>query len=121
MYIALNIFVEGNNMEKKIYHLQNYFKKTFNPIITSSIVGIILFPALAYADNGGFQLTTILQQFISLLNSDIARLLFVIAIIGVGYGWLYMGRIPKSRALGAIIGIGIVFSASYLGQRLIGA
>ena len=72
----------------------------------------------ASAATGGFQVVNILQSLIQLLNSEIARVIFVLAIMGVGYGWLYMGRIPKERAVGAIVGIGIVFSASYIAQKL---
>ena len=73
---------------------------------------------MALANSDGFQLANILQALIQLLNSDIARIIFVLSIIGVGYGWLYMGRIPHGRAIGAIVGIGIVFSASYIAQQL---
>ena len=75
-------------------------------------------PSLAFADTGGFQLVSILESLIDLLQSDIARIIFVLSILGIGYGWLYLGRIPKGRAIGAIIGIGIVFSASYIAQQL---
>ena len=67
---------------------------------------------------GGFKLTSILQALITLLSSDIARVIFVLAIIGVGYMWLYVGRLPKGTAISAIIGIGIVFSAPYIAQQL---
>lgn len=79
---------------------------------------IALLPRLAFADSSGFALASILQSLVHLLNSEIARIVFVLAIIAVGYGWLYLGRIPKQRALGAIIGIGIVFSASNIAQQL---
>ena len=77
-----------------------------------------LYSSPTFAATGGFQVVNILQSLIQLLNSEIARVIFVLAIMGVGYGWLYMGRIPKERAVGAIVGIGIVFSASYIAQKL---
>jgi len=87
--------------------------------VRSWVVGIaILTPSVAMAADSSFRLETILQSLIELLNSDIARTLFVLSIIGVGYGCLYLGRIPKSRAMGAILGIGIVFSATYIAQQL---
>jgi type IV secretory pathway VirB2 component (pilin) len=67
---------------------------------------------------GGDKLASILQALITLLSSDVARLLFVAAIIGVGYAWLYAGRMPKGAAISAIIGIGIVFSAPWIAQQL---
>lgn len=66
----------------------------------------------------GFQLADILKQLITLLSSDVARIIFVLAIVGIGYGWLYLGKIPQGRAIGAIIGIGIVFSAPYIATQL---
>ena len=68
-----------------------------------------------------FKLVSILQGLINLLNSDVARVLFILAIIGVGFSWLYLGQIPKRQALGVIMGIGIVFSASYIAQQLLGS
>lgn len=67
---------------------------------------------------GDFQLVTILKALIHLLTSDIAKIIFVLSIIGVGYAWLFMGRIPKSAAVAAIIGIGLVFSAPYIANQL---
>jgi len=67
---------------------------------------------------GDSKLTQVLGSLINLLNSGVARSLFTLAIIGVGYGWLYMGQIPKGRAVGAVIGIGIVFSASWIAKAL---
>lgn len=94
---------------------QKIFKKNY---LIFFIIILNIVPSCAWAINSGFQLQTILQNLIDLLNSSIARIIFVLAIIGVGYGWLYLGRIPKSRALGAIIGIGLVFSASYIARQL---
>jgi len=75
-------------------------------------------PSLALADSSGFKLDSILSALISLLNGDIARVIFILGIIGVGYGWLGKGVIPKNRAIGVIAGIGVVFSASYIAQQL---
>lgn len=66
----------------------------------------------------GFRLASILQALINLLSSDVARIIFVLSIIGVGYMWLFLGRLPKGAAISAIIGIGIVFSAPFIAQQL---
>ncbi len=66
----------------------------------------------------GFKLASILQGLITLLSSDVARLIFVVSIIGVGFAWLSKGMMPKGAAIGAIIGIGIVFSAPWIAQQL---
>jgi type IV secretory pathway VirB2 component (pilin) len=63
-------------------------------------------------------LSSVLTSLIKLLTSTPARLLFVLSIIGIGYGTLALGRIPKEKAVAAVVGIGIVFSASYIAQKL---
>jgi len=80
---------------------------------------ILLFlPSLASAYNGEDALSNVLSGLIDLLVSTPARLMFVLAIIGVGYGTLALGRIPKERAVTMVVGIGIVFSASYISQKV---
>ena len=79
---------------------------------------LTLSPTIAFADVSEFQVVSILQGLVSLLNADVARVIFILSIVGVGYGWLYLGRIPKGRAIGAMIGIGIVFSASWIAGQL---
>lgn len=76
-----------------------------------------LSPTLALADSGDM-LSTVLNGLIGLLTSTPARLVFVISIIGVGYGTLALGKIPKERGGAVVIGIGIVFSASYIAQKM---
>jgi len=78
----------------------------------------LLLPNAVFASTSSDQITPILNGVIQLLSSGIARLIFVLAIVGVGYGWLYLGRLPKERAIAAIVGIGIVFSATWIAQQL---
>lgn len=68
--------------------------------------------------NGDFKLKELIQGLIDLLCSDIARAIFVLVIICIGYTWLYLGRLPKAWAIAAIGGIGLIFSASYIAQKL---
>ena len=75
-------------------------------------------PSLAFADSGGNKLGSILGGLVSFLTSGIAKTIFVIAIVGIGYGTLALGKIPKEKAVGTVIGIGIVFSAAYIAQQL---
>ncbi|MDF1654357.1 MAG: TrbC/VirB2 family protein [Coxiellaceae bacterium] len=78
----------------------------------------VLSPSLAFADTGGDVISNVLSGLIDLLTSTPARLVFVVAIIGIGYGTLALGKIPKQRAIATVIGIGIVFSASYISQKM---
>ena len=75
-------------------------------------------PAYALALGDGDMLTTVLNGLISLLTSTPARLLAVVAIIGIGYSTVALGTIPKSRAITTVVGIGIVFGASFILQSL---
>ena len=63
-------------------------------------------------------MSSVLSGLIDLLTSTPARLMFVVAIIGVGYGTLALGKIPKEKAVAIVIGIGIVFSASFIAQKM---
>ncbi len=75
-------------------------------------------PSLAFADGGQDMLSSVLSSLVNMLTSTPARLIFVIAIIGVGYATLALGKMPKQKAMAIVIGIGIVFSASYIAQKM---
>lgn len=92
--------------------LKNFIRKRL-PVL------VLLFaPSLALADNGGDMLSSVLGGLINVLTSTPARLMFVVSIIGVGYGTLALGKIPKEKAVAIVIGIGIVFSASFISQKM---
>ena len=83
-------------------------------------VGAILFLGYspwARADSGS-QITSILTKLVELLQSNIARCLAVIAIVGVGYATVYLGRMPKERAISIVLGICIIFGAKTILQNL---
>lgn len=73
--------------------------------------------SLARADSGS-QITTVLTKLVELLQSNIARCIAVLAIVAVGYGTVYMGRIPKERAVSIVLGICIIFGAKFILQSL---
>jgi type IV secretory pathway VirB2 component (pilin) len=78
---------------------------------------IAVYGSTARADSGS-QITTILTKLVELLQSNIARCLAVIAIVAVGYGTVYLGRLPKERAMSIVLGICIVFGAKTILQTL---
>jgi type IV secretory pathway VirB2 component (pilin) len=94
-------------------NLSRFFKKSRIFILLLSFT-----PMLALAGDDSNMLSSILSSLTDLLTSDIAKIIFILSIIGVGYGWLYLGSIPKGRAIGAIVGIGIVFSAGWIARQL---
>ncbi len=79
---------------------------------------IFLFPQWCLAAGETDVISSVLSGLIDILTSTPARLVFVLAIIGIGYGTLALGKVPKQRAIATVIGIGIVFSASYLAQKM---
>lgn len=85
----------------------------------SLMIALMFVPVCAMADGlDGDALTTVLNGVINLLTSTPARLLAVIAIIGIGYSTIALGTIPKSRAISTIVGLGFVFGASFILQSL---
>jgi type IV secretory pathway VirB2 component (pilin) len=71
----------------------------------------------ARADDSS-QITSILTKLVELLQSNIARCLAVLAIVAVGYATVYLGKLPKERAVSIVLGICIVFGAKYILQTL---
>ncbi len=70
------------------------------------------------SDINSDQLSSVLNALVDLVTSTPAKILLVLAIIGVGYSTLALGKMNKSHALGVVIGIGIIFSAGYIAQQL---
>jgi type IV secretory pathway VirB2 component (pilin) len=60
------------------------------------------------------KIDSVLQALLDYLTSTPARLIAVLAIVGVGYTTLHLGRMPKQRAISIVIGIGIIFGGAYL-------
>ena len=96
-------------------------KEKLNKLLKKGLTTFVLLclPSLALADSGdGDMISSVLGGLIGILTSTPARLMFVVAIIGVGYGTLALGKIPKEKAMSIVIGIGIVFSASFIAQKM---
>lgn len=76
------------------------------------IVGLIIIPSSAWAI-GQTDVSSIgnaLQGLIQLLTGKLARLLAILAVIGIGYMTL-CGRLSIRYALYVCLGIGIIFGA----------
>lgn len=83
------------------------------------IACLLFLPSVCLAGVGqGDMLTTVLSGLINLLTSAPARLMAVIAIIGIGYSTIALGTIPKSRAITTVVGLGLVFGAGFIMQDL---
>lgn len=78
-------------------------------------------PSAAFAYTaGGDMFDSILKGLLDFLTSTPARIIAIIAIIGVGYATLSMGKMPKDKAICTVVGIGLVFGASYIAQTYFG-
>ena len=64
------------------------------------------------------KIDSVLQALLAYLTSTPARLIAVLAIVGVGYSTLHLGRMPKQRAISVVIGIGIIFGSAAVFQML---
>ena len=84
----------------------------------------VLLPIVSRADgfggDGGFDLVNVLQNLCAMLQGPLAKTLFVLGIIGVGYATFINPMMGKKKGIAVIVGIGIVFSASYIGSKLFG-
>jgi len=80
---------------------------------------VISFADTAFAYSGQTtKIDSVLQALLSYLTSTPARIIAVLAIVGVGYSTLHLGRMPKQRAIAVVIGIGIIFGGAALLQML---
>ena len=80
---------------------------------------LMVFPGLVYAaDINSDKLDSVLQGLVNFITSGPAKAIFVLAIVGVGYGTLALGRIDKTRAVSIVIGVGMIYSAGYIAQQL---
>ena len=98
--------------------MQKVFKKAqsaFNVLIS------MLLPVPCFASLGGNDIATALNNVRDLITGEIGTTLCTLAVIGVGFAWLKFGKIEKEVALTAILGIGVIYSASYLTTTTLGA
>jgi len=80
-------------------------------ILPTIILMILLKPKLVIAAT---TLDSVLQNFTSYLTATPARLIAILAIVGVGFSTVYLGKLPKERAIATVVGIGIIFGGATL-------
>ena len=73
-------------------------------------------PAFAQATGG---IETVLQNIVTMLTGNVAKLLATIAVIIVGIAWMF-GYLDLRKAAYVVLGIGIIFGASQIVNTISG-
>ncbi|TCM52623.1 type IV secretion system protein VirB2 [Rhizobium sp. PP-F2F-G48] len=84
--------------------------------ITFLVSAAMMEPAFAQAGGG---IETTLQNIVTLLTGNVARLLAIIATIIVGIAWMF-GYLDLRKAAFVVLGIGIIFGATGIVNTLAG-
>lgn len=78
--------------------------------------GVTIEPAFAQSAGG---IETVLQNIVTLLTGNVAKLLATIAVIIVGIAWMF-GYLDLRKAAYVVLGIGIIFGASQIVSTISG-
>lgn len=76
-------------------------------------------PAFAQAAGGSGAITTFLQNLVNLITGTAGKLIAVLAICIVGVGAL-MGALSLRAAGGVVLGVMLIFSASWIVNQIVG-
>lgn len=90
------------------------------PVIASSVMAaaiVVMMVEPAFAQAAGIE--TVLQNIVTMLTGNIAKLLAVIAVIVICIAWMF-GYMDLRRAGFWIIGIGGIFGATELVNTIVG-
>ena len=90
-------------------------------VLTLSVLAAMLLiadPAWAQAGGAG-NITTFLQNIVNIITGTAGKLIAVIAIAVVGIAWM-LGAASARAAGGVVLGVMLVFSASWLVDQIVG-
>ncbi|KQT62245.1 MULTISPECIES: TrbC/VirB2 family protein [unclassified Aureimonas] len=92
--------------------------RSFAAVAATTILvsAVMMEPAFAQAGGG---IETTLQNIVTLLTGNVARLLAIIATIIVGIAWMF-GYLDLRKAAFVVLGIGIIFGATEIVNTLAG-
>ncbi|MCA1409030.1 TrbC/VirB2 family protein [Ensifer sp. IC3342] len=86
-------------------------------LLMASVMSIgAIEPALAQATGG---IENVLENIVSMLTGNVAKLLATIAVIIVGIAWMF-GYLDLRKAAYVVLGIGIIFGASEIVSTISG-
>lgn len=84
------------------------------------VAGALLLTEPAWAQAGGAgNITTFLQNIVNIITGTAGKLIAVIAIAIVGIAWM-LGAASARTAGGVVLGVMLVFSASWLVDQIVG-
>ncbi|WP_416067659.1 TrbC/VirB2 family protein [Rhizobium sp. ZK1] len=95
-------------------------RTSLRPLAASTLMALTIIACLvepAFAQSAGIE--TVLQNIVTMLTGNIARLLAVIAVIIICIAWMF-GYMDLRRAGFWIIGIGGIFGATELVNTIVG-
>jgi type IV secretion system protein VirB2 len=95
-------------------------KSSFRPLAASTLMAAAMVALLvepAFAQSAGIE--SVLQNIVTMLTGNIAKLLAVIAVIIICIAWMF-GYMDLRRAGFWIIGIGGIFGATELVNTIVG-
>lgn len=80
----------------------------------------LLLLALPATSHAATTIESILTKSASLLQGSMARALGILAIIGCGYLCIVKQQLPKEKLAMVLLGLGLIFSASYIYTKVVG-
>jgi type IV secretion system protein VirB2 len=95
-------------------------KNRIRPLAASAFMAVAIFVCVvepAFAQSAGIE--TVLQNIVTMLTGNIAKLLAVIAVIIICIAWMF-GYMDLRKAGFWIIGIGGIFGATELVNTIVG-
>ncbi|WP_368516726.1 TrbC/VirB2 family protein [Rhizobium sp.] len=91
--------------------------RAFGATVAMATVLSIAMIEPAFAQSAGIE--TVLQNIVTLLTGNVAKLLATIAVIIVGIAWMF-GYLDLRKAAYVVLGIGILFGASQIVSTISG-
>ncbi|MDK4706087.1 MULTISPECIES: TrbC/VirB2 family protein [unclassified Rhizobium] len=92
--------------------------RAFGAIVAMATVLSIAMIEPAFAQSAG-GIETVLQNIVTLLTGNVAKLLATIAVIIVGIAWMF-GYLDLRKAAYVVLGIGILFGSSQIVSTISG-
>lgn len=87
-----------------------------------ALLGTMLFassPAYAQSGGGGGDLTSFLQNLVNLITGTVGKSIAVLAVAITGIAWM-LGAASARTAGAVIVGVMLVFSASWIVNQIVG-